>query len=108
MRWGAETGPLIDPADPRTEWKREWDLGWSHGYEQWVQTDDHVLVVVVRPLPRPCDWIVQHKWSEACTRGTAPTVEVARWIALAVARSRHAPFGRRAPDAADHSVDDVT
>lgn len=81
---------IIDPAEPGTRWGQQ-QCGAcveqsSHDGECW-------LTVIARPVPELCTWIVRYMWSDDAEslRGTAPTAELARWIALAVARSRHAP-----------------
>lgn len=90
---------ITDPAEPGTRWGQEQAGAYV---EQSADDGEHWLTVVARPAPEPCDWIVRHMRSDECLRGTAPTAELARWVALAVARSPHAPchlFSPAVPDA---------
>jgi len=83
---------ITDPGEPWICWEQE-HIG---NYTEQTCFDlpgCHWLIVVVPPGSRACVWIVRHRNGDvADSRGTAPTAELARWIALAVSRSPHAPM----------------
>lgn len=89
------------PRGPEVPWMKVGEIPWTKvGCHAAV--GEQRLLVLIPEEGEPCEWSVAHTSDPTqVLRGTAPTEDLARLIALTVARSYHAPGPFREEDLDD-------